>query len=218
VLLDFRADTGAASPVSDDEAEKVLRRVYPQPERLRPGQECVDDGAFIPTVVGRASGSFTAPKRKQTAYFINEGWCSFPGGESPGAVAVFEGRKLVATAHMVAGYFLEKLVDLDQDGMDELLISWRSYRFGAGTTGTSLVSLAGGEATDIRDFGETLVRECDDTGALEAKGIEASVLYYVPAGPGSMPEEYHVEGYTASCEARGPSGFKLVSRDGQDLK
>lgn len=219
ILIDLRTHrTGHWATLSDAAAEKILARVYPQPERLRPGQQCDDNYTFQPVIVGEASGSFTGPGRKQTAYFIKEGWCSVPGGESPGAVAVFEGGQLVASVDEVSGLFLEELVDLDQDGIHELLISWKSTRFGAGTTGTSLVSLARGEWEEIHDLGEVLVRECDDTGALEPKGVEAKVLYYVPAPPGTMPTQYHEERYAAACDARGPSDFKLVSRDGRKLE
>jgi hypothetical protein len=225
VLLDLRTHKATRQDVPAAQAERILARVFPGPDRVKSADKC-EDGKFHPTIVTHARGSFTAPKRAQVVYLINDGWCATIGRMTTGSVAVFEGGQLVATAHAGASIFLEKLVDLDGDGTQELLLSSYESRF-AETTAVCLVTLAGARVTDsetgelaeiaeIKDFGEVLVRDCDpdlEPGLRAGRGpaIEAHILYYVPAVKGGMPVEYHAEAYSGPCHARGLEDFKRIS-------
>jgi hypothetical protein len=226
VLLDLRTHKAARQEVPAAQAERILARVFPGPDRVTSAAKC-DDGKLYPTIVTHARGSFTAPKRAQVVYLINDGWCATIGQMTTGSAAVFEGGRLVAKADVGASIFLEKLVDLDGDGTQELLLSSHESRF-AQTSALCLVTLAGAsvahsetaelaEIEELKDFGEVLVRDCGDD--LEpgirgdrARAIEAHVLYYVPSASGGMPVEYHAEAYSGPCDARGPEDFKRITR------
>jgi hypothetical protein len=214
VLLDLREErsAGRGSP-PDREAETVLKQVFADSEgRLKLGEECADE-KFRPGVVSSARGAFTAPHARQVVYLINEGWCNVP--ESPSRLAVFQGGKMVVNAENV-GIFLDKLTDLDGDGVQELVVSWYSARFGAGMTGTSLVRVSGDEVDVIKDFGQSRTSICEM--ALEEKGVEAKVLYYVPGPAGTMPVEFHDEDYAAPCPGHGAAAFVIKARDGVAFK
>src|SRR5688572_9500657 len=95
VLLDLRTHKATRQEVPAAQAERILARVFPGPDRVTSAAQC-DDGKLYPTIVTHARGSFTAPKRAQVVYLINDGWCATIGQMTTGSVAVFEDGKLVA--------------------------------------------------------------------------------------------------------------------------
>lgn len=151
------------------------------------------------TINSVAHGAFTARGRDETVYLLQRGGPRAADPDAPRDVTVVvsgEGRMQVPLP-TDAGNFIQSMVDIDNDGIDELLLRNDAYQMGIATTRLSLVSLAQGRVTVIASFPEARVDRCGD----ERFGgdVEADVIRYSSAPSGSKPE-FIADRYVARCE------------------
>jgi hypothetical protein len=102
------------------------------------------------------------------------------------------------------------LTDLDEDGVQELLLSGGTFHMGELQQGARLVDMAGGRLRVLLDFQQTLYDVCDNEFLKDARRVEAAVIYYVPGPKGRFPD-LHREDYHAACDGDERT-FHLVSR------
>ena len=213
VLYDFRSESRDKSPNLTPAAErKILSAVFNS--YLERSEDCQrveetsvpDDylavarraGQFVPSVVAMAAGSFTIAGERQSAYIISVGECNAAHSDNYGSkrLVVFSGQKLVADADADFKSSILHTPDLDQDGVNELLLSGGDIHQGIAVELASLVEFQDGQLRVIKDFGKTSEDSC---AALSENKITASVISYAPAeAMGSMPE-FHVDNYRARC-------------------
>jgi len=185
LLVDMREQIFPRPPVlSDAERRKILAGA-------------VDDAATSINSVAR--GAFTASGRDEIVYLLQRGGpqASDPAAPQGVTLAVFRDDRLQARMDTDAGNFIQSSVDIDGDGIGELLLRADSYQMGIATTRLSLVSLAQGRVTVIASFPEARVDRCGD----ERFGgdVEAVVIRYRRASAAAKPD-FAIDRYEGRCE------------------
>jgi hypothetical protein len=218
VLYDAR-DRGA--PVAGVERDpklapevetRVLSAVSPGFKTKR--EDCAAGGVLL-RINASASGSFTAAAARETAYVVTDEPCSPPDGPpAPAAhLVVFNGETLVVPAPgkgspaeseptAFVGTDLRAVVDLDQDGTSELLVTGSATRDGIPREAARLYSAKGAAIKLVKEFPGVYVDGC--AGERSPGKVEAQVLRYAPAAKGSTPP-ITSETFEAACpESGGP--------------
>lgn len=212
VLHDFRKETPSESPkLSPAVEKKVLSAVfssYLESEKGCKEVETPEDGdeleaarkagLFVPAVSTMVTGSFTAAGERQTAYLILVGECNYTHATSFGSkrLAVFSGDKLVADADTNFRNGVLRISDLNNDGVNELLLGAFDMNQGIEVEVATLVEFSGGQLRVISDFGKTSENSCNS--GISGSDMKASVISYAPATKGKMPE-FRVDNYRAEC-------------------
>jgi hypothetical protein len=213
ILYDFREESRAPAPSLTPAAEgKILSAVFHS--YLKKPDDCKeveatagsDDylsaarkaGQFVPSVVARAEGSFTAAGEQQTAYVISVGECNASHADNYGTkrLVVFSGQKLVADVDADFNSDILRIFDLNRDGVNELLLGGRDMNQGIVVEVAALVELQEGRLRVIKDFGKTREDSCE--AELSDSQIKAAVISYTATAKGEMPK-LHVDNYRASC-------------------
>jgi hypothetical protein len=224
VLHDFRTtgnvqSTKISASVQKSVLSKVFRRYLTDARRCNPNfsPEGTDDflkaarnaGQIAPSIIDSATGSFTAPGQLQTAYLISVSECGASHADNFGSdrVAIFNGQQLVADFDAdFKSSFLRKL-DLDGDGIEELLMSSGYMNQGILTESAALVNFKAGKWNVIEDFGPVNEDAC--ASGFPGASIKTSVISYPGIFTASMPK-LQQENYEASCKT--PKRWKLVGR------
>jgi len=221
VLQDYRID-GRQGPVKDGsklalrDEQQVLSALFPryltsEDACNRENQYKVDaeterrNGEIVPSIEEFVGGSFTAPGRQQAAYFVKVGECfdhnsrgSYFGSFR---LAIFEGPTLVTS---VAPTFvwggmetkanaLVTVADVNNDGIDDLLLQSGGYGQGEVEVSAGLVSLRDGKLQSVREFDDVYDNRCGN-GEAGSRRVTASRITYAPSG-------VLVERYEAPCAA-----------------
>ena len=156
-------------------------------------------GQIVPLISDVATGSFTAAGQTQTAYVISVGECSASHADNYGTkrVAIFTGQQLVADFDADFRANIERKVDLNADGIDELLMTSGDMAQGTLIEMAALVTFQNGRLNVIEDFG-TVVE--DDCATLRpGSTTRASALYFSTSfAPGMMPKLTQ-DNYVAGC-------------------
>jgi hypothetical protein len=214
VLYDFRKPRGYNPPKLTPEAEdKILSAVFSS--YLKGDEGCkgvetpvAEDGDHLaaarkaghitPGVVAMATGSFTAAGEQQTAYIISVSECNASHADNNGTkrLAVFSGQKLVADVDTDFKKEILRTLDLNGDGVNELLLSGGDMNQGITVEVAALVQLQDGKLRVIKDFEKTEENSCES--GLSDSNAMASVISYTPAAQGKMPD-FHVDNYRAKC-------------------
>ena len=139
----------------------------------------------------RISGAFTKPNVKETLYYLTgckdeetgkfTAHCAHVDWDSDGWIAIYEGTNPVLKINEALGYSVDKVVDVNGDGKNEIL-SFSGYaQSGIQTQGMSLGEISDGKYSTIKSFsgwadncgvGETL--------ADDKKKAVALLVRYVP--------------------------------------
>ena len=154
-------------------------------------------GQFAPSIESFVEGAFTAPRKVQTVYFIRVGECSAEIRTYWGTyqLALFEG------AHMIArfdppGSGLAAMADIDNHGIDELLLEDVTSGQGRLQIEARLASLAGGKLHVVKALDQTYENPC---GRDPEMPVKASVITYAHG-------ELSAQRYEAPCTAS-PGGM-----------
>jgi hypothetical protein len=155
-------------------------------------------GQIVPALVDSATGSFTGPLQDQTAYVISVGECGASHADNFGSkrVAIFSGQRLLANVDVDFRSSILRKVDLNGDGIDELLMTTGDMNQGIVIETAALLSFQNGRKRVIEDFGTVIEDSC--ASLLPGSGATAAVISVVPIGEGRMPK-FRVDSYASSC-------------------
>ncbi len=153
------------------------------------------------TVSAVAEGSFTASGAKETAYIIDTHSGSPADNDGPKYLAIFAGETYVADYPVPDLSLIVRTLDLNRDGVNELLLGYYYMQMGQAVEWAKLVQIQQGQLRVLKDFGTTYFSGCEAEGE-NNPGLAAAVVYQAPAPAGQMPE-LRVDNYKAACP---PSG------------
>lgn len=225
VLLDFRVDRKVSeiripAATQRNVLSKVFRKYLTDSNRCNsefdtskgtdPLAEARKAGQIAPSILDMATGSFTTAGQTQTLYVISVSECNASHADNFGTkrVAIFAGQQLVADVDADFASNIVRKTDLNNDGINELLMTTGDMAQGTVIEMGTLVSFQNGRRRVIQDFGTVVEDSC----ASEAPGAtsDASVLYISDAVPGNMPKLTQ-ENYSTSCRGKARR-WRLVSR------
>src|SRR6185436_9584613 len=225
VLFDFRIDRKISDiriPAATTRTvlSKVFHRYLTDSNRWNsevdtskgtdPLAEARKAGQMVPSIVDMTTGSFTAANQTQTLYVISVSECNASHADNFGTkrVAIFAGSQLLADVDTDFASSIVRKTDLNNDGINELLMITGDMAQGTVTEMGTLVSFQNGRRRVIQDFGTVVEDSC----ASEAPGStsDAAVLYMSDAVPGNMPRLTQ-ENYSSSCRGKARR-WRLVSR------
>lgn len=212
VLYDFRKEQASKSPritaaMQRMVLSKVFRRYLTDDKQCRSDFESSGDnylasarnaGQMVPSVGTMATGSFTAPGQTQTAYVIWTGECGASHADNYGSkrVAIFSGQQLVANVDSDFNGNIIRKTDLNNDGVDELLMSASDMAMGTLIEVAVLVEFRNGRRRVIEDFGTVVEDSC--ASGFPGSSSKASVLSMSDFEHGKMPK-LRIDNYASSC-------------------
>ena len=225
VLLDFRLDRKISDikiPAATERSvlSKMFRKYLTDSNRCNSefaGADGEDPlaaarkaGQIVPSILDMTTGSFTGAGQKQTLYVISVSECNASHADNFGSkrVAIFSGQQLVTDVDADFASNIVRKTDLNNDGIDELLMTTGDMAQGTLTEMATLVSFQNGHRRVIQDFGSVVEDSC--ASEMPGSTSDASVLYIGVGVPGDMPKLTQ-ENYSASCRGK-TRRWKLVSR------
>lgn len=215
VLYDARDRTKAPPGVEREpkvapEVEQLVLDVVSQTHKAK-REDCQGAAEMTLRVRASATGSFTAPATRQVAYVLASAACGAPDAIETAHLVVVEGDKLVMHASGARnaapdaspsffGTDVRAVVDLDQDGVSELLVTSSDASEKGVEESARLYSVAGGQLKALGQFPGVYVDGC----AAGPQGqAQAQVIHY-RAGPKDGASRFSTEAYQAPCPASGP--------------
>ena len=223
VLVDFRQNRITTPPKITPATQKfVLSKVFRR--YLTDENKCnrnfagngVDDylraarnaGQIVPAIVDSVTGSFTAPGQTQTLYVISVSECNASHADNFGTkrVAIFSGQQLVADLDVDFRSTIEKKLDLNLDGLDELLMTSGDMAQGTLIEMASLLSFENGRVKVLEDFGTVTEDSC--ASGFPGSSAKASVIWFAPVPFGTMPK-LRQDNYESPC--RNVKRWRFVS-------
>jgi hypothetical protein len=167
--------------LSEADEPALFKRVYPK--YLTSQMDCGGagdlaaqraSGNFVPRLEGALEGSFTRPGAKQVLYGVFRGECGAIHAENWGTreTIVFEGD-VIAHRAIHADARLIDAVDVDGDGIDEIVASSSFFNQGAGTTHGWIFRIDGRKTPRVVDLGEI---ELDACGSFSPEHVRQHVL------------------------------------------
>lgn len=176
-------------------------------------EDCQGTDDVLFHVRGSATGAFTAPATKQTAYLVASGPCAAAGGDAIEAthLVVVDADKVMAQATsklklstgepfpQFYGTDIRAVVDVDGDGIGEILVGVESTVPAGIDESVRLVSVAGGAVKRVWSFAGAYKDAC---GATPPGKVQAQVLHYIP-GAKDPATRYPAEIFEAACPAAG---------------
>ena len=211
VLYDFRNERTTQpqkiSPATErDVLSKVFRRYLTDPNRCKSEFDAGEDflagarraGQMVPDVAEILTGSFTAAGQNETAYLIFVNECNASHADNYGSkrLAIFSGPRLVADMDVEFRSAIVLKTDLDNDGINELLMSSGDMNQGEVIEMAALLSFQNGRLRVIQDFGTVVEDDC--ASLRPGSAAKAKVLSLTNAAPGQMPR-ITVAHFAAGC-------------------
>jgi len=206
VLFDFRAERGNDPhriPLATQRAvlSKMFRKYLADDNKCSSTdslQAARNAGQIVPTIVDLASGSFTGPRRSETAYVISVNECNASHAENFGTkrVGIFSGQRLIADVDVDFKSSILRMTDLNSDGVNELLMASGDMNQGTLIEMAALLEFQNGRMRIIEDFGTVTEDSC--ASLVRGSSSKASVLSFADAVPGRMPR-LRMENYESSC-------------------
>src|ERR1041385_3160229 len=223
VLVDFRQNrTTTPSKITPAIQKfvlsKVFRRYLTDEHKCNPNftGNGMDDylkaarnaGQIVPAIVDSVNGSFTASGQAQTLYVISVSECNASHADNFGTkrVAIFNGQQLVADLDVDFRSTIEKKLDLNLDGLDELLMTSGDMAQGTLIEMASLLSFENGRLKVLEDFGTVTEDSCGS--GFPGSSAKASVIWFAPGAFGQIPK-LRQDNYMSSC--RTTKRWRLIS-------
>lgn len=224
VLFDFRADQNIPAPTISKATErtvlsKVFRRYLTDSNKCNSQFDASNGsdplaaarraGEIVPFISAMATGSFTAPGQSQTLYVISVSECNATHADNFGTkrAVIFSGQKLIADVDADFKQNIERKIDLNGDGIDELLMTSGDMHQGVVDEMAALVNFPNGRRQVVEDFGSVVEDSC--ASLMPGSARKASVLYISDVAAGNMPK-LTMETYQAGCNKT--KRWRLVSR------
>lgn len=225
VLLDFRVDRKISdvripAATQRNVLSKLFRRYLTDSNRCNsefdtskgtdPLAEARKAGQIVPSIMDMTTGSFTAAGQTQTLYLIAVSECNATHADNFGTkrAAIFAGQQLVADIDADFASNIVRNTDLNNDGINELLMTTGDMAQGTLIEMGTLVSFQNARRRVIQEFGTVVEDSC--ASGMQGATSDASVLYLSDAVPGNMPKITQ-ENYSSSCRGKARR-WKLVSR------
>jgi len=223
VLFDFRQNQ-TTTPLKITPAtqkfvlSKIFRRYLTDSNKCNPNfaGNGADDylkaarsaGQIVPAILDSANGSFTASGQSQTLYVIAVSECNASHADNFGTkrVAIFNGPQLVADLDVDFRNSIVKKLDLNLDGMDELLMTSGDMAQGTLIEMASLLSFENGRLRVLEDFGTVTEDSC--ASGFPGSTAKGSVIWFAPVPLGQMPK-LRQDNYESSC--RITKRWRLIS-------
>ena len=171
VVYDHNAPQ-ALLAVEEAESKRVIAKLFPAGTKLV--EECVDmeTPALIPGVDGKLTGSFTSGGRNETLYVVTVWDCQLGHADGNGTTKFVVTEplkpsgdvKILANAEVQGvGTGVNRMLDLDKDGQNELVITYGYTGQGITMETPSLVRFAGSNLAADPKFAdlENKLRETD---------------------------------------------------------
>ena len=223
VLVDFRQDKTSTPPKITPATQKfvlskVFRKYLTDDHKCNPnfsgngGDDYLKAariaGQIVPAIVDSVSGSFTASGQAQTLYVISVSECNASHADNFGTkrVAIFNGQQLVADLDVDFRSSIVKKLDLNLDGIDELLMTSGDMAQGTLIEMASLLSFENGRVKVLEDFGTVTEDSC--ASGFPGSTAKSSVIWFAPVPLGQMPK-LRQDNYESPC--RNVKRWRLVS-------
>ena len=223
VLFDFRNERTGAPTIPKATERNVLSKVFhryltdenkcnPQFDASNgsdPLAAARKAGEIVPSISAVATGSFTAAGQSQTLYVISVSECNASHADNFGTkrAAIFSGQQLVADLDVDFRQNIERKTDLNNDGIDELLMTGGDMHQGVVEEMAALLNFQNGRMQVVHDFGFVVEDSCASMS--RGSAAKASVLYISDVVPGNMPK-LTMETYQAGCNKT--RRWRLISR------
>ncbi len=201
ILHDFRNERTNPPPkisaaTQRDVLTKVFRRYLTDPNRCRSNFDAGEEflagarraGQIVPDIAEMVTGSFTAAGQNETAYLIFVNECNASHADNYGSkrVAIFSGPRLVADIDVDFKSSIVAKTDLDNDGINELLMTSGDMAQGEVIEIAGLLSFQNGRMRVIQDLGTVMNDDC--ASLRPGSTAKAAVLSYAKSNPFSMPK------------------------------
>ncbi len=213
IVFDFRVErrsTPLKIPIATQRKvlSKVFRKYLTEESKCNPQFDASSDidtlkaarnaGQIVPSIADMATGSFTAPGKTETAYVISVSECNASHAENFGTkrVAIFSGQELFADVDSDFNINIVRKTDLNDDGIDELLMTGGDINQGIVVEMASLLDFQNGRLRIIQDFGTVVEDSCPS--GMPGSSSKASVLSISEVVPGNMPK-LRIDNYVATC-------------------
>jgi len=162
-------------------------------------------------ITSRVAGAFTKPNAKETLYFVtgckdeagkfvSNATCGHVAWNTAGWIAVFDGTTPVLKTEEPLGGAIEKVSDVNGDGVNEILSIGGYTGMGIVTESAVLGQISGGKFEEIKTF-RGYADNCGD-GLSKDKTAIAAVIGYAKTADGKLPE-FSEEHFLAACEGDG---------------
>lgn len=175
------------------------------PKKLRSLEECPPDappdleaqvaaGLVLPVLEQAVHGAFTQAKSDQVAYVVHVNPCntSHAEGWGPTRIYVVDGGRKVAEGE---GSHVTRVVDVDLDGTDELVVATGGIGQGILEESAKLLTFSAGKVRVMQDFGSVLTDDCGTR--LPGTSSRVTRVLLTP-GKGAVQVEKKVE--TEPCD------------------
>ena len=205
VLYDARERTKVPlgverEPKLSPELEQLVYGVI-SPNRKARREDCQGPDDVIVRATASATGAFTAPATKQVAYVVVAETCGAADADETAHLVVVEGEKVVlhgsgtGEAPSFSGTDIRAVVDLDQDGASELLVTSES----GAEEFARLYAAVGGQLKAVGEFPGVYVDGC----AAGPNGQARAQVVHYRAGAKNGAGRFSTEAYQAPCPASG---------------
>ena len=224
VLYDARDRTNAPLGVEREpklapEVEQLVLDVISQTHKASQ-DDCQGAEELTLRVRASAAGSFTAPATRQVAYVLGSAACDAADAIETTHLVVVEGDKVVMHASGTGntspddatsffGTDIRAVVDVDHDGVSELLVTSSAASEAGVEESARLYSVAGGQLKALGQFPGVYVDGC----AAGPQGKARAEVIHYRAGAQDGASRFSTELYQAACPAAGPpapTDFQLV--------
>lgn len=209
LLHDFAVDAALAPRVVPAASRTLVASFFPK--SLSSSDACtprrdgssIDDqraaGQFAPTIVGEATGAFTAAGAVEAAYVVRRNECWLFGFETPGtSELVIVSRGVVVFRAEIEATELLRTSDLDGDGQSELLVALSNMHNGVIRSDAKLVTIDQGKLVVVHDFGVVTENACP-SGEPRPRRTNARITYAYSASSSQRWPLFHATQKTTGC-------------------
>ena len=183
-------------------------------------------------ITSRVSGAFTKANAKETLYyvtgckdekdkFVSNSTCGHVGWNSAGLIAIYDGTTPLLKIEKPLGYGIEKVTDVNGDGVNEILSFGGYTGMGIITTGGALGQISGGKYQSVKEF-SGYADNCGTGDMIPAneKSVKAAVISFVPTIAGKTPD-FSGEYFEGKCDgdsaSKNPQWKKITKKEFDDF-
>lgn len=217
VLRDYRNDSDDIKPQNISEAETAAVMKYLLGDTW--------DKELM--ITSRIQGAFTKPNAKETLYFItgckdddetfiSNATCGHVGWNTAGWIVIYDGTTPIMKIEEALGYRIEKVTDINGDGISEILSNGGYAQSGIQTESASLGQISGGKYQDIKTY-RAYADNCafGPTPSDDKKKAVSVLINYDPKSGKEMPDfsEEYFQGQCKNDEADKSSWKKITKKE-----